>query len=60
MASVVGLLIDHEASTCHLDGVAPAEKAEHVCAVTIAFKVTAPIVLVFVEDDLGITFISCC
>lgn len=52
VASVVGLLIQHPATTFHLDGVAAAEVGVHVRAVGVALIRATLEVSVLIEYDL--------
>ena len=52
LAHVVGVVIDHEATSLHPAGVTPAQVGGHVSAVVAALIGTTLEVLVLVEDDL--------
>lgn len=53
VASVVGLLIQHPATTFHFDGVAAAEVGVHVRAVSVTLIGAAQEIPVLIEYDLS-------
>lgn len=55
---VLGFFVNHKRAALHSDGLAAAEEARKVCTVVAALDMMSGEVLVLIEDDLDMEFIT--